>query len=646
MMADDWITPSEGGADDWIGPTAQAGPALADKLSQTWPARLLAPLVRAAPLPGQVASGELNVQPETPGQWSDVDEARLQATNAEIVKRTVEAAPFASPTPAVMRGAGAEGILGVPTKGPIAPSIEQMRAAATAGYEHPTVQDVRLDAGAGPALADQIYAHFNQPGVDIHKALVPRTSAVLDDLYKLPKPEEGETDPFLTVANLRSTYRQLGKAAASPDATERLAAKTAQNSIHEFLANMPEQYVIQGDPKAAGAIIQEANANYAAMSRAADLDTRLTRAQLRAAAANSGMNVGNTIRQRMADVASNPTLARRVPPDELAMMKGIAEGNTGDNLTRYASNFLGGGGGALAAAYSLTGHQIAPIAGYMLRRVYNSRIGQRADLLQEAIRQRSPLGQQMLNEPVEQGLLGPRATRAAAPAIGQSVPRLSLQGAAAAEDQQNIPGPVQQHKTGGRVNSQKGLATKHQANYRGGNSRYHCAICTMFVKPSACTVVRGHISPQALCDYFEPQKGHERIVDNKHDVVTGANSSKKPTGPIFIDRHIPEWSPRLRTKAGKRVRLWTYLSAHEDTEQKLMQKGETYDQAHEGATLAEKKKAEADGVDWGAYNKEIDGYLGRVQREKVAHPPDAPLHVKPEAALKGEGHHHSSHKGA
>src|SRR6185312_6340739 len=40
--------------------------------------------LNAAMLPGQVASGQLNVQPSVPGQWSDEDEARLQLTNANI----------------------------------------------------------------------------------------------------------------------------------------------------------------------------------------------------------------------------------------------------------------------------------------------------------------------------------------------------------------------------------------------------------------------------------------------------------------------------------------------------------------------------------------------------------------------------------
>ncbi len=196
-------------------------------------------------------------------------------------------------------------------------------------------------------------------------------------------------------------------------------------------------------------------------------------------------------------------------------------------------------------------------------------------------------------------------------------------------------------KTGGRVS---GLATKRQTDYRVGNAHWACARCGMFRSPSSCTAVRGHISPRAVCNLYEPANGRERIVDNKHDVVTGANSSKNPKGPIYIDRRIPEWSPKLRTKNGKRVRLWTYLSIHEDDEQRHMEAGDSYDVAHDKATAAERKKAESDGVNWRAYTAEIDAGLAHIEREKASRPPEEPLHVKPKEALGPDGHHHSSHK--
>lgn len=43
-------------------------------------------------LPGQAYRGDLNVAPSQPGMWSDEDEARLQANDAEAKKRTLDIA--------------------------------------------------------------------------------------------------------------------------------------------------------------------------------------------------------------------------------------------------------------------------------------------------------------------------------------------------------------------------------------------------------------------------------------------------------------------------------------------------------------------------------------------------------------------------
>jgi hypothetical protein len=162
-------------------------------------------------------------------------------------------------------------------------------------------------------LADEIFGNFNHPDIGIDENVAPKTFGIVRKLMKEP-----EDESFLTVNNLRSLRRTLGHAAGSPDATERFAAKSAQQHLDEFLANMPPEYTIEGDPKAAAEILKKANANYSAMKTSADFDARLVRSQLRAAAADSGMNVGNTIRQRMADVLINPKLRRGFTLDELA----------------------------------------------------------------------------------------------------------------------------------------------------------------------------------------------------------------------------------------------------------------------------------------------------------------------------------------
>lgn len=65
---------------------------LLDALSQTWPARMGKGILDAVQLPGQVAGGLLATQPSQPGMWSDVDEARQQATQGTMMNRAADLA--------------------------------------------------------------------------------------------------------------------------------------------------------------------------------------------------------------------------------------------------------------------------------------------------------------------------------------------------------------------------------------------------------------------------------------------------------------------------------------------------------------------------------------------------------------------------
>jgi hypothetical protein len=60
------------------------------KLGQTWPVKLAESIYGAFALPGQVASGVLNVPPSQPGMWSDMDEAKSQATRGTMMNRAAD----------------------------------------------------------------------------------------------------------------------------------------------------------------------------------------------------------------------------------------------------------------------------------------------------------------------------------------------------------------------------------------------------------------------------------------------------------------------------------------------------------------------------------------------------------------------------
>ena len=59
-------------------------------MTQTWPAKAAKSVLEALMLPGKVAGGELATQPSQPGMWSDVDEARQQATQGTMMDRAAD----------------------------------------------------------------------------------------------------------------------------------------------------------------------------------------------------------------------------------------------------------------------------------------------------------------------------------------------------------------------------------------------------------------------------------------------------------------------------------------------------------------------------------------------------------------------------
>ncbi len=48
--------------------------------------------------------------------------------------------------------------------------------------------------------------------------------------------------------------------------------------------------------------------------------------------------------------------------------------------------------------------------------------------------------------------------------------------------------------------------SKAEADYGSGTWHRKCALCTMFLPPHGCTLVRGEIQADDVCKYFERKK--------------------------------------------------------------------------------------------------------------------------------------------
>lgn len=353
-------------------------------LSDTWPVRLAKSLYSAVTLPGDVYQGKVAVTGED------------GHTSPEVIERAADLAAVASPVPTATRaGAGIFAAPMSPRATPVAPTVEALEKAAKSGYEEARGLGVEVRPQPIADLGMRIGADLNEKG--IQSELAPKTFSILSKIASPP------ASSVATIQNLEALRRSFGHAAkdfANP--TEQLAAKSAQRAFDEYLAALPAEDVVRGPAEKVAKVLAEARGNYAAAQRSNQVTGAVDAADISAAAANSGQNVGNAVRQRLKSILLSDKKTAGYSDRELAQLEQAIRGTRVGNTARIAGNLLGGGGGlggAITAAiggvatapYGGVG-AVAPLVGAGLKKASDASVSRQVKLLDEMIRARSPLG--------------------------------------------------------------------------------------------------------------------------------------------------------------------------------------------------------------------------------------------------------------
>lgn len=306
-------------------------------------------------------------------------------------------------TPMVPRAV--PGLIGGP------PTTEALRTAATAGYEKARNMGVDVKPTVVKDMADQAVKGLEDSGVNAK--LAPKTFSILSELQS---PPEGAV---ATIANLETVRRTLGNAAKDfNNPTEQLAAKRAIESLDSRLANLSQGDVLAGDATQAAQTLGQARGNYAAAKRAEQISNATESADLGAAAANSGRNIGNQERQKFKSILLSDKQSAGFNEPELAQIERIVRGTGTGNTARFLGNLLGGGGGLgqLGGIYAgamfggPAGAVAAPTIGNLARALSNASTNRQVRLLDEMVRSRSPLAEGSETT----ALTGPQQARRAA----------------------------------------------------------------------------------------------------------------------------------------------------------------------------------------------------------------------------------------
>jgi hypothetical protein len=285
---------------------------------------------------------------------------------------------------------------------PVAPTIKELKAAATRGYDTAQGMDITYSSASVKAMADKLENSLNAEG-----RIAESNPELFALIKKLQSPPE---DSFAQLSGLKALRERLGDVAGSPERAKRASAKIAIDQLDEFMESGAGQSAAgalanpaasQGisDAERAAAILKEARGNSAAAFRAEELARIEDVAGLRSDAANSGRNLGNSIRQRLASILASEEQKRGFSPKELDAMREVVEGTRTTNTLRNVGNFMGGGGGLgqmlTASMGALIGGPVGAALGVgvgpLTRTIGNKLTEKQLTKVQELIAQRSPL---------------------------------------------------------------------------------------------------------------------------------------------------------------------------------------------------------------------------------------------------------------
>jgi hypothetical protein len=280
---------------------AKASPATEEfGITDTWPFRLARGIYEsgkdAATLPGDVYTGKQDVN------------------DPSITGRALNFGALASPiNPAVRAGDRAiPGVTQRPKQAAPAPTSKELKAEASKGFDEFRANGGNLRSDVMSEFARRMRAELEGEGFLPTDAKT--THAILE---RLETPPSGS---FMSSAQFHSWRKALQRKAgdyANPE--DQAAASRVLERLDEFRSAVPDEGFVAGTPAGTAAasakLFSDARGNSAAAFRSDKLTGKIHDAELQAAAANSGQNLGNTIRQRLKGLALNKSARRGFNPE-------------------------------------------------------------------------------------------------------------------------------------------------------------------------------------------------------------------------------------------------------------------------------------------------------------------------------------------
>lgn len=167
------------------------------------------------------------------------------------------------------------------------------------------------------------------------------TSAEIASATRAQGATAGITTDVGEINQVRAVLTNTAGTSVSPSTRE--AAGRAVDAIDSFLMNVPERFVISGNPKADAAMLRQAQQLWSTHKQMETIEKATTAAQRRASSTGTASNRINAARQELRKVIDSEKKSRGMPQEVKDKIEQIVGGTFLSNRLRYASKFAPGG---------------------------------------------------------------------------------------------------------------------------------------------------------------------------------------------------------------------------------------------------------------------------------------------------------------
>lgn len=284
-----------------------------------------------------------------------------------------------------------------------APTVEELKDAARAQYNHPDIKNVQINPDSTDFLHHWIRNDLeNGANAGFRELNEPKTFAAIAELSNRGASMGRAAGAPATIDDIQSVRKVLGRIADQKDATgnltsDALAATRSIEHINRYLENLRQPDLISGNASRAAEILRDAGQNWGAAKRAEEIATKAENARIQAASTYGGGNINNATRQALRPMAKNDFQKARGFNDEerdalLSAVEGSWLGNTLRQAGKYAPDTGLKGLHHIGAAFATGGASIPLSLAALGAKLAGDRSTRRAvESLDEMLRQRSPL---------------------------------------------------------------------------------------------------------------------------------------------------------------------------------------------------------------------------------------------------------------